>query len=475
MVRKKRYIRRNDFLSQFKHIVKQHSNELPKSNTKTTYSVETDSWFELKKYNYLNSTKPIIKNVDELKQVTHKSKKVKMILTESHKQILQQWFKASTYIYNETLKYLFEKFPFTKSNIIRSILSDEMENNDKFLKKLYIRNQMKDIKTEIKNNFTVIIDKAHTLNNKNMKCKIDIHTLDKTIFQLIENINTSKLNLLKNNIKRFRLKRWKYTRPSQTIGLEKVKFTGGILCKSLFKNLPDIKYIYNKKEIIIDDITCDFKINYNSILNEYHLIIPENVNITQNTHTKKVISLDPGLRTFMTGLSENEYIEIAPRINNIIQADLEKLNIIKNNDFIPSKIKKKHERNCFRKIKNKIDDMQWKAIKFLTSTYKTIFLGDMSAKDIISKKNTTLSKKAKDACNKSKYYIFQERLKYKCYTTGTQFKLIDEYYTSKTCSLCCNYKEDLQGNKEYNCLKCKSSIDRDLNSCRNIYMRQYYI
>jgi IS605 OrfB family transposase len=90
--------------------------------------------------------------------------------------------------------------------------------------------------------------------------------------------------------------------------------------------------------------------------------------------------------------------------------------------------------------------MQWKAIKFLTSTYETIFLGDMSAKDIISKNNKTLSKTAKDACNKSKYYTFQERLKYKCYVTGTRFKLIDEYYTSKTCSLCCNYKEDLQGN-----------------------------
>lgn len=70
----------------------------------------------------------------------------------------------------------------------------------------------------------MFIDKQYTINNKDIKCKIDIHTLDKTIFQLIQNINSSVTNMLNGNIKRFRLKFWKYNRPNQIIELKKQKY-----------------------------------------------------------------------------------------------------------------------------------------------------------------------------------------------------------------------------------------------------------
>jgi hypothetical protein len=43
--------------------------------------------------------------------------------------------------------------------------------------------------------------------------------------------------MLNENIKRFRLKFWKYTRPNKIIKLEKNKISDGILCKSIFGNL----------------------------------------------------------------------------------------------------------------------------------------------------------------------------------------------------------------------------------------------
>jgi putative transposase len=52
-------------------------------------------------------------------------------------------------------------------------------------------------------------------------------------------------------------------------------------------------------------------------------------------------------------------------------------------------------------------------------------------------------------------------------------KTIDEFYTSKTCSLCGSYNPKLGSDKIYNCINCKKSIDRDINGCRNIYMKQY--
>ena len=46
------------------------------------------------------------------------------------------------------------------------------------------------------------------------------------------------------------------------------------------------------------------------------------------------------------------------------------------------------------------------------------------------------------ACLRTRYYDFQLKLKYKCYINNVNFKLVNEYYTSKTCSICGNYNEN---------------------------------
>ena len=61
-------------------------------------------------------------------------------------------------------------------------------------------------------------------------------------------------------------------------------------------------------------------------------------------------------------------------------------------------------------------------------------------------------------------------MRFKCGINGTRFGEIDEWYTSKMCSKCGNIKDDLKGNKVYDCLKCKTKMDRDINGSRNIYM-----
>jgi hypothetical protein len=118
---------------------------------------------------------------------------------------------------------------------------------------------MKDIKLQIQNSFSFTIDKEQTVSKKkNIKCSIDIHTLDKTIFQLTQNIKSAVTNVKNGNFKMFRMKYWKFTRPSQTIEFEKGKIKNGFLCKSVFGDLPKIKYMYNNKEFDLNSIDCDF-------------------------------------------------------------------------------------------------------------------------------------------------------------------------------------------------------------------------
>jgi putative transposase len=171
----------------------------------------------------------------------------------------------------------------------------------------------------------------------------------------------------------------------------------------------------------------------------------------------------------MTGLDNNNSVKIGTNLIENISKRLKKLKEKGNN--IPIKIKKKNEARIEKKIKNQIDDLHWKTIKYLTQKYDNILLGDMSAKSIISKNNKVLHGMIKDICERIRFFQFRQRLEYKCEIENINFLMVNEYYTSKTCSNCGNYNEKLGGNKIYDCKKCKKIFDRDVNACRNIYMK----
>jgi putative transposase len=98
----------------------------------------------------------------------------------------------------------------------------------------------------------------------------------------------------------------------------------------------------------------------------------------------------------------------------------------------------------------------------------------MSAKDIVKKNNSVLNNDQKVACLRTKYYEFRKRLEYKCNKYNINYQLINENYTSKTCSSCGNYNKDLKEEKIYYCKKCQLNIDRDVNGSRNIYIRSCF-
>jgi putative transposase len=173
----------------------------------------------------------------------------------------------------------------------------------------------------------------------------------------------------------------------------------------------------------------------------------------------------------MSGISENKSVNIGSNVNYTIGNEIKRINKIKDNENIPNKIKKKNEILINRKIRNKIDDLHWKSINYLVKNYNTILVGDMSASKIVNKNKSILSNIQKVACLRTKYYQFNQRLEYKCKKYNVNFKLVDESFTSKTCSYCANYDENLRISKIYNCKKCLSSIDRDINGARNIYIK----
>ena len=184
----------------------------------------------------------------------------------------------------------------------------------------------------------------------------------------------------------------------------------------------------------------------------------------------KIISLDPGVRTFMSGISENKIVKIGDNVDDKIRFYLKKMDKISKRHDLPESIKKKHSLYCNKKIDNYADELHWKSIDYLTKNYKTIFIGDMSSKEIVSK-TKKLNKMTKRIAMKLKFHLFRQRLKYKCSLRLNNYKLINESYTSKICSNCGNEHKNLGSSKTYECSKCKLKLCRDINGARNIYIK----
>jgi hypothetical protein len=332
----------------FKQVIK-HKNDLPEQFITNNITINTNSWFDINKNNAISNKKDIKCNTKFKKQKLIKCQKVKMVLTCEQKKILNKWFYACTKIYNEALTYIRNNYSFIKNDINREILINELnrskeEKKNNFYNYYTIRSALYDIKKDIIN--------ESQLENHSNNTKIYTHILDYSIKQICSNIESAKTNLIQGNIKRFRLKYWRNNRSSKTIEIEKCYIRDNKICPKIFGN---IKYIYDKEEVELENIDSNVKINYNSIKDEYLLLIPiktENKEIQNKT--KNLICLDPGLRTFMTGINEQESITIGTNVNTIIARNIKRLDDIQNNKNISKKIKKKNEKLINRKISNKI-------------------------------------------------------------------------------------------------------------------------
>jgi len=353
------------------------------------------------------------------------------------------------------------------NDIINSISKeDDIENR----KKKRVENINKYLND---NNYEMILDYKvlrtyflkKEINNISNKYKTPIHSLNKAVALACASFKSALSNLKNGNIKTFKIRKIKSNKKSLLMDIEKTSFTKdgkSFIISVLGKEVLN----KNNKEYIINN---DCKLHYNKDSKKFILLVPEEVEISQNIKNNNYISIDPGLRTFLNCMTNNSYIEIGNNIKNELEKlilKIDKINKIPNN-----KIKNRYLKIVRKKIKNKVNDMHWKIIDYLTNTYKMIIIGKWSTKSIISKELSIFNGLNKRILQNLSFYSFLEKLKYKCLCRNIDLKIVEEYYTSKMCTCCGNIKNDLKGNKNYNCKVCKISINRDYNGSRNIFLK----
>ena len=429
--------------------IKKYSSKFkkPKLSNRFKYT-NINSWFKIKE-----RTKKLFKNktfrknnlkmdFKKIKTDSYYTRRFKLNLKEWQKKIMIRWMNAYILMFNCTV-YYYKKNRFNKQPSVYNI---------KELKSLLKKEKNK-------------IHEWSKLNINNKNIFVDKHLLDYAINDSLNRYKSCLTNLKNGNIKHFRLRYLKLTKPNKIIKIEKLAFKNNCFYVRTFKKIDiNVKNFNFNKNIITTSI-----VKYDKKNNSFYLLIKYKHKTKKDNGNKNLISLDPGIRIPFTGYSNNKIVYIGSDVNKKLKKKLKRIDNIMNNATIGKKRKDKLKCKKYKEIKNKIDDFHWKSINYLINNNNSILIGNLSTKKI--GENDHLDKMTKRIGNLLRLYVFKQRLKYKCYHNKTKFKEVDEAYTTKTCCNCGNYNKNLKGEKVYKCCNCNLKIDRDINGSMNILLK----
>lgn len=209
--------------------------------------------------------------------------------------------------------------------------------------------------------------------------------------------------------------------------------------------------------------------------------IPLDIIDNQDDVHGKVISLDPGVRTFMTGYDPNGQIikwgngdidkvfKLSKKYDKLqSDKDLALGRVNKRKRF---RLKKKMLRTIQR-IRNLIDECHHQLARWLCQNYEIILLPKFEASQMVLKNKRKIRSKTARAMLTWSHFRFRMFLLHKI-REYKYCKVIEytEEYTSKTCGHCGQINDKLGGSKTFRCDSCKVEMDRDANGARNILLK----
>lgn len=129
--------------------------------------------------------------------------------------------------------------------------------------------------------------------------------------------------------------------------------------------------------------------------------------------------------------------------------------------------KKKRVRAIHAKIANRRKDSLHKYSRKLVQESAAVFVGNVSSTSLVK---TKMAKSVLDAG----WGQFKTMLEYKCAGAGTVFDVVNERYTTQSCSCCGSIPHSSPkgraglGMREWTCSECGVTHDRDINAAKNI-------
>lgn len=186
----------------------------------------------------------------------------------------------------------------------------------------------------------------------------------------------------------------------------------------------------------------------------------------------KIVALDPGIRTFLTGFSENNVFKIG-------QGDFSKIARLANNmDKLISKIskaksnQKQKMKKALGRMKHKvwdlIDELHFQSINYLLKTYDVVLMPNFETSEMVVKSSRKIRSKTVRSMLTYSFFQFSQRLETKAKELGKYVYRGSEAYTSKTAS----WTGEVKNISSAKTIKSQGIvIDRDINGARGIFLR----
>jgi len=121
------------------------------------------------------------------------------------------------------------------------------------------------------------------------------------------------------------------------------------------------------------------------------------------------------------------------------------------------------------KITNRMNDLHYKVItKLIREGVSLILIPKLNITQIL--RNENMPPRTKKIAQIEKPMTFLKRLKEKAKLEGVTVKIVNENMTTQCCGYCFSTKK-FEG-EVYECDNCKHIFGRDINSARNIYIKE---
>jgi len=313
------------------------------------------------------------------------------------------------------------------------------------------------------------------------KYSINSHILDAAILDALAMFKSIVSNQKNGHVKNSRFRYLKKSKSKKIFKVEKEICQDNSFCSSVIGKKLDIYPELNYKQ----DCKKIHTIQYNSKTDKFILIKRDPIKILKFQVPNKVISIDPGEKTLITGVSENHILEIGTNISNKLSKYLNKIKNIENtkrkivthtlpngNTINKSIIKSRQQKQINKielKIENYVNDTHWKVANYLTLNYDHILIGNLSTKNMKQKgKANNL-----DILKNLNMFELRNKIKYKCLIRNKKYKKVNESYTTKCC-IKCGEVNDVGLSREYKCAKCGVCNGRDIKAAGCIYLKSLY-
>lgn len=258
-----------------------------------------------------------------------------------------------------------------------------------------------------------------------------------------------------------------------TIQFDPTAFKNGHWMVSTTKHLPKSEFKGQDFCILTDGST---ELTYNK--GRWFAHFPVEFEVSSHV-TNKIIALDPGVRTFMTGFDGSDFLEFG-------NGDFNKIaKLCSHLDKLKSRHDKSKGRNLKRlryklrqamerirtRIKNLRSECHKQVASYLARNYDVIILPTFETSEMVVKKKRKLKNKTARAMMTWAFYQFSQTLEHLCNRYGSKLVRITEEYTSKCCSKCGHVHRKLGSSKNFKCPNCGYEIPRDFNGAVGIFLK----